>query len=91
MSVPIVPISEFKTNPARFMESGAVVTNHGKPRARLVPIRSDEHQYQHEREAVETAKAALAVLYRLQPADDVAIELAELAASRDSDLVGEPS
>lgn len=88
MSVPIVPISEFKTNPAKFMESGAVVTNHGKPRARLVPVGSDERQ--RDREAIASAKAALSVLYRLQSADDVATELAELAASRDREVVGEP-
>lgn len=88
MSVPVVPISEFKANPARFMTSGAIVTNHGKPRARLVPIDSGEAA--NTRGTVDAAKAALAVLYGIQPADDVEAELEELSASRDADIVGDP-
>lgn len=88
MSVPIVPISEFKANPARFMTSGAVVTNHGKPRARLVPIAPDEEDVG--ASVVAAAKASLRVLYRLQPDGDVAAELDELAAARDADLLEDP-
>lgn len=88
MSMPIVPISEFKANPARFMTSGAVVTNHGKPRARLVPI--DPSDSARDRGVVDAAKAALTVLYDVQPEDDVAAELAELAADRDAEIVGRP-
>lgn len=88
MSMPVVPISEFKANPARFMTSGAVVTNHGKPRARLVPI--DPHDSARDRGVVDAAKAALTVLYDVQPEDDVAAELAELATDRDAEIVGRP-
>ncbi|MDF1489766.1 hypothetical protein [Tessaracoccus caeni] len=35
-------------------------------------------------------KAALACFYQSQSADDVADELAELSASRDEEVVGEP-
>lgn len=88
MVVPIVPISEFKANPARFIESGAIVTNHGKPRARFVPI--DAESLALDARAAESAKATLRALYRLQPEDDVMAELAELAASRDADVLGDP-
>lgn len=88
VSVPVVPISEFKANPARFMKSGAVVTNHGKPRARLVPMGPGETD--NTVGLVDAAKAALAVLYSIQPADDVAVELEQLSASRDADTVGDP-
>ena len=63
MSVPVVPISEFKANPARYMKSGAVVTNHGKPRARLVPIDIEESGVA--LAATQAAKAALTVLYSI--------------------------
>lgn len=86
LTMPLVPISEFKANPARFLTSGAVVTNHGRPRARFIPIDADGD----EAGGLETAKATLTALYRLQPDDDVAAELAELAASRADDVLGEP-
>lgn len=70
------------------MTSGAVVTNHGKPRARLVPIDTEESGAA--LAAAQAAKSALTVLYSIQPDDDVAAELAELAASRDADVIGEP-
>ena len=88
MSVPVVSISEFKANPARFMETGAVVTNHGKPRARLIPIESGDPQGGGEQ--AEVAKAALRVLYRVQPEAEVAEELAALSAARDADAIGDP-
>lgn len=88
MSVPVVSISEFKANPARFMQTGAVVTNHGKPRARLIPIESGQPQGSGEQG--EAAKAALRVLYRLQSGVEVAEELADLSAARDADAIGDP-
>ncbi|MGY1550214.1 type II toxin-antitoxin system Phd/YefM family antitoxin [Microbacterium sp. A588] len=88
VSVPVVPISEFKANPAKFMTSGAVVTNHGKPQARLVPIVSADSR--RISGVVDAAKVALTVLYGIQPAEDVAAELNELSASRDARIVGEP-
>jgi prevent-host-death family protein len=88
MSVPIVSISEFKANPARFMRTGAVVTNHGRPRARLVPI--DPQESVRADTTADAAKAALRVLYRLQSEADVADELADLSAIRDADIIGDP-
>lgn len=87
MTIPVVPISEFKANPARFIESGAIVTNHGKPRAQFVPI--DAESGARATRAADAAKATLRALYRVQRGADVMAELAELAASRDADMLGD--
>ena len=82
--LPRVPISQFKANPARYLGTGAIVTNHGKDRATFLPVRERDDR------SAEAAKATLRVLYKVQPTDDVAAELAELSAARDQDPVGEP-
>lgn len=83
--LPHVPISEFKANPARYLGTGAVVTNHGRPRATFLPVDDPAR----DADRAESAKATLRLLYRIQSADDVSDELAELSAQRDRDVVDE--
>ncbi|MGO4537016.1 hypothetical protein [Leifsonia sp. 2MCAF36] len=80
--LPRVPISAFKTNPVRYLETGALVTNHGKVRAAFVPVDDTD-------DGLDGIKAQLGLLARMTAPEDVASELAELAASRDSELVGD--
>ncbi|MGN6760886.1 MAG: hypothetical protein ACTHJI_06130 [Leifsonia sp.] len=80
--LPRVPISAFKSNPVRYLETGALVTNHGKVRAAFVPIAEPD-------DALDGVKAQLRLLARMSSPEDVADELAELSAGRDSETVGD--
>lgn len=82
--LPRVPISQFKANPARYLSTGAIVTNHGRARATFLPVDDADAG------RTDAAKATLRLLYRVQAGDDVAAELAELSAQRGQDLLGEP-
>ncbi|WP_374010009.1 hypothetical protein [Leifsonia sp. LS-T14] len=80
--LPRVPISAFKSNPVRYLETGALVTNHGKVRAAFVPVDDTD-------DGLEGVKAQLGLLARMTDPDDVAAELADLSASRSSEVVGD--
>ena len=80
--LPRVPISAFKSNPVRYLETGALVTNHGQVRAAFLPVDDADDR-------LEGIKAQLALLARMIPPEDVAAELADLSASRDSETVGD--
>jgi len=80
--LPRVPISAFKSNPVRYLETGALVTNHGKVRAAFLPVDDPDDR-------LEGIKAQLSLLARMSPPEDVAAELADLSASRDSEVVGD--
>lgn len=84
--LPRVPISEFKANPARFLTTGAVVTNHGKERATFLPL-----DVQTDAEQAAAAKDTLRLLYRVQSTQDAEAEAAELSAERNHDWVEPPT
>lgn len=81
--LPQVAISAFKANPARYLETGALVTAHGHIRAAFVPL--DEEPADSGLDAV---KAQLSLLGRMTDPEDVAEELRELRAARDADRLG---
>ncbi len=81
--LPRVPISEFKANPVRY-SGGVMVTNHGRDQFVFLPIvDSVPHD-------LASVKAQLLLLTTVSNPSDVAAELAEVAASRDSERVGDP-
>ncbi|MFP3465948.1 hypothetical protein SB754_10630 [Leifsonia sp. SIMBA_070] len=82
--LPRVSISAFKSNPVRYLETGALITNHGRVRAAFTPVEDAT-----EDDRLDSIKAQLALLMRLQSPEDVAEELAALSADRDADTVGE--
>lgn len=84
-ALPRVPISTFKANPAHYLASGALVTNHGRVRAAFVPVVDEEPE-----PGLDALKAQLRMLTRLRQPEHVADELAALAASRDSERVERP-
>lgn len=79
-----VSISSFKANPARYIESGALITNHGRVRAAFVPVVDDESS----REDLRDIKAQLLLLSSLRDPVQVTEELRELSDSRDQELIG---
>lgn len=81
--LPRVPVTTFKRNLTAYIQSGAVVTNHGHPRAALLPIDTDATADG----SLEAVKAQLLLLTRLVDREAAAAELAELAASRDAETV----
>jgi hypothetical protein len=84
-SLPRVPISAFKANPAHYLETGALVTTHGHVRAAFVPVDDEAAD-----PALDTVKAQLKLLTRMRRPEDVAAELRDLRATRDGEEVGEP-
>ncbi len=81
--LPRVSISDFKANPVRYSD-GAMVTNHGRDQFVFLPVAADAPQN------LDSIKAQLLLLTKVKNSDDVARQLAELAASRDDALVDEP-
>lgn len=83
--LPRVPISAFKVNPSAYLTTGAVVTNHGRPRAAFVPIEGAPRA----RRSLDEVKAQLLMLTRMTDPDEAASELAALSASRAADILGD--
>jgi len=84
--LPQVPISEFKANPAAYLRSGVVVTNHGKPRAAFLPIEGAPSTSKR----LDEIKAQLRLLSRMTDPDTASAELAELSATRSANILGRP-
>lgn len=82
--LPRVSISSFKANPVRYIESGALITNHGHVRAAFVPVLDDEGA----RTDLQDVKAQLLLLSSLRDPEHVAEELRELSRSRDGESIG---
>jgi hypothetical protein len=82
-NLPQVPMTEFKTNPSAYLASGAVITNHGRPRAAFIPIEGAPSA----RKKLDELKAQLLMLTRLTDPAAAAEELAELTATRDAEIL----
>lgn len=86
-ALPRVPMSTFKTNPSRYVTTGAAVTTHGHISAAFIPVHDDTGPTPDA--ALEASKAQLRLLARLADAGTVAEELRQLSSSRDGEQVGE--
>ena len=84
-ALPHVPISTFKANPTRYLESGALVMIHGHVRAAFVPVDDDT-----DNPGLDAVKAQLKLLTRMRHPEHIAEELSELRRTRDAEHVGEP-
>lgn len=82
--LPRVPITVFKVNPSAYLVSGALVTNHGNPRAAFLPIGGATSAG----ESLADVKAQLLMLNRMREPSDAAQELGELTATRDAETIG---
>ncbi|HEV7183696.1 MAG TPA: hypothetical protein VGN33_04305 [Leifsonia sp.] len=85
-SLPLVPISAFKSNPAHYLETGGLVTTHGHVRAAFVPVDDDDAAGP----ALDVVKAQLKLLTRMRRPEDVTAELRDLRASRNREEDGAP-
>lgn len=81
--LPHVPMSVFKANPSAYSASGALVMVHNRPTLRVLPASQGVSP------RLDEIKAELRLLNDLVDHEAAQQEMAELAAERDADRLGE--